>query len=62
MNTHGFFEIAMVAGYLAAVIYVSRLWSFRRDRRLRIPFYVNLGMVALPLMGILSVLAWKLVN
>lgn len=62
MNTHGFFEIAMVAGYLASVIYVSRLWSFRRDRRLRIPFYVNLGMVALPLMGILSVIAWKIVS
>lgn len=26
MKTHGFFEIAMVAGYLAAVIYACRLW------------------------------------
>ncbi|MCW1921695.1 hypothetical protein OKA05_03965 [Luteolibacter arcticus] len=60
MSTHGFFEIAIVIAFLASIIYVIRLRPFRRDRWLRIPFYANWGMLALTVVGIISVFAGEL--
>ena len=46
-HTHGYFEIAMVIGLIAAVGYTIRLWPYRTDKRFKAPFYTNLGFIIL---------------
>lgn len=59
-HTHGYFEIAMMIGLMAAVGYTVRLWPYRADRRFKVPIYVNLGFIFLAAgamgVGLLSVL------
>ena len=56
--THGYFEIAIVVGFLAAIGYTIRLWKDRADRCLRVPLYLNMGLIILILAsGLLIFLA-----
>ena len=56
--THVYFEIAIVVGFLAAIGYTFRLWKDRADRGLRVPLYLNIGLIILILAaGLLTFLA-----
>lgn len=60
-HTHGYFEIAMMIGLMAAVGYTVRLWPHRADRLFKVPIYVNLGFIILAacgmVVGLFSLLA-----
>lgn len=45
--THGYFEIALLVGIMAAVGYTFRLWPYRTDRRFKVPLRVNLSFIIL---------------
>jgi hypothetical protein len=60
MKTHGYFEIVCVVAWMAAIIYAIRLRPLRKDRRFRIPFFANLGLVILMVAGVLLPLAGML--
>jgi hypothetical protein len=62
MSTHGFFEIAAMVALMAAIIYAIRLRPFRKDRRLRIPFFANLGLVILMVAAVIMPWAWMLLK
>jgi predicted membrane channel-forming protein YqfA (hemolysin III family) len=49
--THGYFEIAIMIGFFAAIGYTFRLWKYRADRGLRVPLYLNMGFIILTLAG-----------
>jgi predicted membrane channel-forming protein YqfA (hemolysin III family) len=46
-KTHFYYEIAFFIALLAATGYSFRLWKHRRDPRLRLPLYLNLGFIML---------------
>ena len=46
-HTHGYFEVALLVGLLAAIGYTVRLWPYRTDRRLKVPLRINLCFIAL---------------
>ena len=50
-RTHGYFEMAAVIGFLAAVVYVLRLRKHHADPRLRSPLHLNLGFILLVVAG-----------
>lgn len=50
-HNHGYFEIAIAVGFIAAIGYTFTLWKNRADRRYRVPIFLNMGFILLAVAG-----------
>ena len=56
--THGYFEITIMVGFIAAIGYTFTLWKHRANRGFRVPIFLNMSFLIFAIAGgLLSFLA-----